>query len=110
MRLRGKNTKALLSGITAAVVITLVGGLIFGVEATGVTSAVGLIVGSFVFACMAGAFSPFAVPGPDPVVAEFEKLFVMGTDQGGVILLERWPEGLVLWYHGSIVWRSWQKS
>lgn len=37
-----------------------------------------------------------------------EKLFAMGTDQGGAICLERWPEGLVLWYHGSIVWRSWK--
>ena len=29
------------------------------------------------------------------------------TPDGGVIRLSQWPEGFVLWYHGQIVWRSW---
>lgn len=45
---------------------------------------------------------------PRPIDAE--QLFRMGTDQCGVVCLERWREGLVLWYHGSIVWRSWKES
>lgn len=52
-----KNTKALLTGGAAAAAITMVGGLILGIEATGARSAVGLIVGSGLFAWMAGAFS-----------------------------------------------------
>jgi hypothetical protein len=28
------------------------------------------------------------------------------TPEDGVIRLERWPEGYVLWYHGEIVWKS----
>lgn len=27
----------------------------------------------------------------------------------GVIRLEEWPEGLVLWVDGLIVWKSWEK-
>src|SRR6476659_8003795 len=29
------------------------------------------------------------------------------TAEGGVIRLEKWPEGYVLWDHGKIVWKSW---
>lgn len=31
------------------------------------------------------------------------------TPEEGVIRLERWPEGYVLWHHGSIVWRSFRR-
>jgi len=32
------------------------------------------------------------------------------TDAGGVIRLEYWPgDGYVLWYHGMIVWKSWEQ-
>lgn len=30
------------------------------------------------------------------------------TTQRGLIRLEEWPEGFVLWFHGEIVWMSWQ--
>lgn len=26
----------------------------------------------------------------------------------GTIKLEQWPEGIVLWFGGEIVWRSWK--
>lgn len=29
------------------------------------------------------------------------------TDKHGVIGVEQWPEGLVLWVGGTIVWREW---
>jgi len=35
-------------------------------------------------------------------------LFAVATPQGGILRLERWPEGFVLWHHGEIVWRSWK--
>ena len=38
------------------------------------------------------------------------KLFEQKTDHGGVIRLELWPEGFVLWHHGQIVWKSWVHS
>lgn len=34
------------------------------------------------------------------------ELFEEPTQRGGVIRLEKWPEGYVLWYHGAIVWSS----
>ena len=30
------------------------------------------------------------------------------TEQDGVIRVERWPEGLVLWVGGVIAWKSWK--
>jgi hypothetical protein len=30
------------------------------------------------------------------------------TPEDGLIKLERWPEGYVLWYHGEIAWKSWE--
>lgn len=33
-------------------------------------------------------------------------LYSEPTPEGGVIRLAKWPEGYVLWHHGSIVWRS----
>jgi hypothetical protein len=33
-------------------------------------------------------------------------LFRQRTPGDGVIRLEKWPEGYILWYHGEIVWRS----
>lgn len=41
-------------------------------------------------------------PGAD----EELRLFGETTPHGGVIGLERWPEGYVLFYHGRIVWTS----
>ena len=33
------------------------------------------------------------------------------TDRGGVVRLEYWPmDGYVLWYHGRIVWKSWESE
>lgn len=31
------------------------------------------------------------------------------TEEGGIVVLARWPEGYVLRYHGEIVWRSWDQ-
>jgi len=30
------------------------------------------------------------------------------TSERGVVRLEEWDEGFVLWYHGQIVWKSWK--
>lgn len=30
------------------------------------------------------------------------------TEEGGMVVLARWPEGYILRYHGEIVWRSWK--
>lgn len=38
---------------------------------------------------------------PCPVVGEET------TPERGVIRLEKWEEGYVLWFHGEIVWKSW---
>ena len=38
------------------------------------------------------------------------KLFSYRTPEDGIIKLELWPEGFVLWYHGEIVWKSWSRS
>ena len=40
--------------------------------------------------------------------AEIKDLGRADTPDGGVIRLSQWPEGFVLWYHGEIVWRSWE--
>lgn len=32
------------------------------------------------------------------------------TVEDGVICLVKWPEGYVLWYHGQIVWKSWEPT
>ena len=32
------------------------------------------------------------------------------TPEGGMIKLELWPEGYVLWYHGQIAWKSWEHT
>jgi hypothetical protein len=32
------------------------------------------------------------------------------TDELGVIRLAQWPEGIVLWVGGEIVWRSWRDA
>jgi hypothetical protein len=34
-------------------------------------------------------------------------LFKDHTPDGGMIRLEHWPEGYVLWWHGRIQFRSW---
>jgi hypothetical protein len=41
---------------------------------------------------------------------EVKSLYDEPTPEGGVIRLAKWPEGYVLWHHGEIVWRSWQKE
>ena len=33
-------------------------------------------------------------------------LYEEKTPEGGVIRLEKWPEGYELWYHGMRVWKS----
>lgn len=38
------------------------------------------------------------------------KLEAETTHEDGIVRLEKWPEGHVLWYHGGIVWRSWLKE
>lgn len=38
------------------------------------------------------------------------KLFEQTTPEGGVIRLELWPEGFVLWFHGEIAWTSWVRT
>lgn len=37
-------------------------------------------------------------------------LFRERTPQDGVIRLQHWPEGYVLWYHGKAVWKSWENA
>jgi hypothetical protein len=39
---------------------------------------------------------------------DVEKLFETSTEDLGVIRLERWPEGFVLWAGGIIRWKSWE--
>lgn len=39
---------------------------------------------------------------------ETEMIFKTSTDEDGVIRLVRWPEGLVLWVGGVIVWKQWE--
>lgn len=34
------------------------------------------------------------------------KLFEQKTPDDGVIRLEKWPEGYMLWYHGEVAWKS----
>lgn len=41
-------------------------------------------------------------------VSETNDLYQEQTSEAGIIRLAKWPEGYVLWYHGEIVWRSWQ--
>ena len=36
-----------------------------------------------------------------------EKLYEERTEALGVVRLERWPEGLVLWVGSTILWKSW---
>lgn len=44
---------------------------------------------------------------PEPPV---RKLVSETTEMGGVVRLEHWPgDGYVLWYHGQIVWKSWEQ-
>lgn len=38
---------------------------------------------------------------------EIQTLYTERTDAEGVIRLERWPEGLVLWVGGEIRWKAW---
>lgn len=39
-----------------------------------------------------------------------ETLFSLPTDDLGIVRLARWPEGLVLWVGGKIVWKSWESN
>ncbi|MGV1951673.1 hypothetical protein ACQZ44_12655 [Agrobacterium vitis] len=41
------------------------------------------------------------------VESEVSSLHKEVTPEGGVIRLEKWPEGYALWYNGKIVFRSW---
>jgi hypothetical protein len=40
--------------------------------------------------------------------SEVEKLFEYRDEELGVVRLERWPEGYVLWVGGMIRWKSWE--
>ena len=46
-------------------------------------------------------------PAPQVTGDGISCLYSEETPQGGAILIAKWPEGYVLWYHGHIVWRSW---
>lgn len=39
----------------------------------------------------------------------FKTLFQEHTEQWGTIKVQTWPEGLVVWVGGEIVYRSWKK-
>lgn len=43
-------------------------------------------------------------------MAEFTTHFQLRKDDGGIIRVEQWPEGFVLWFDGQIVWKEWQKK
>lgn len=43
------------------------------------------------------------------MTSETRSLVSAETPEGGFIRLAQWPEGFVLWYHGEIVWKSWEK-
>lgn len=52
-------------------------------------------------------------PPPQPRAQapdECQTLFSVTTPEDGVLRLAKWPEGWVLWYHGKIVWKSWEKT
>lgn len=38
------------------------------------------------------------------------RLYSRRFEEHGVVSLEMWPEGLMLWARGSIAWRSWQED
>lgn len=40
-------------------------------------------------------------------MADVKFLFETRSEKFGVIRLEMWPEGLVLWVGGQLAWRSW---
>jgi hypothetical protein len=44
------------------------------------------------------------------VTKECETLFETRTDADGVIRVECWPEGLVLWVGGVIRWKQWKPT
>lgn len=41
---------------------------------------------------------------------EVKNLFRYWSDDTGVVRLERWPEGFVLWFGGQIVFKLWKKK
>jgi hypothetical protein len=47
-----------------------------------------------------------------PVTAEVTPIFesFQFEKEFGVIRLENWPEGIVLWVGGQIRWRSWREA
>lgn len=40
---------------------------------------------------------------------QFETYFYKDTQQWGTIVVQTWPEGLVIYVGGEIVYRSWKK-
>jgi len=58
---------------------------------------------------MAGAYDPpNEIPAQD--TPELETLLKTETPRFGVVRVARWPEGLVLWVGGEIVWKSWTRD
>lgn len=45
---------------------------------------------------------------PKPANETQGTIYSERTPDDGVIRLEKWPEGYELWYHGEIVWRSYE--
>jgi hypothetical protein len=41
-------------------------------------------------------------------MSEVEKLLETRTERDGVVRVESWPEGLVLWVGGEIKWKQWE--
>lgn len=48
----------------------------------------------------------YTVEGPDLPVGPRD-LIVIGHNDGCVTRFSKWPEGLVLWHDGVIVWKQW---
>lgn len=43
-------------------------------------------------------------------MSEVQTLSTYWSDETGVMRLERWPEGFVIWFGGKTVFKSWEQK